>query len=415
VIDLADVQSGILRANRAEQVEITFLRFATEDAAKHFLGVAADAVTTAADPLGPARNVAVTACGLRAAGIRQRVHDALNPAYTLGMRAAATRLQDVGASAPAHWEAPFDVDIPVHAAVLRYGDAEELTAHGGEEVGRWVGTSLGGFEPFGFRDGLSDPVVEGSGKPVRPGNGAWVPAARRWRAVRTGEFLLGHVDESGAVAGHPDAAHVERNGTYLVLRRLRQDVAGFEAACTAWAADLGVDADDVAARLVGRHRDGTTLGLEGEEPSNDFLYHDPGRPVAVAPTAHIRRSNPRDDLPYADRIVPRHLLLRRGYPYRDGEEQGLLFIACCADIRRQFEFVQSHWMQDGNNFGLGRERDPLAGVRDELPGEPDRGQYDVSIDHGGRRVRRRLSSFVTTRGGEYFLLAAPSALRLLAR
>jgi hypothetical protein len=132
--------------------------------------------------------------------------------------------------------------------------------------------------------------------------------------------------------------------------------------------------------------------------------------VDVPPSAHIRRANPRDDLEFADRIVPRHVLFRRGYPYEDESgERGLLFMACCADIQRQFEFVQANWMQDGNHFGLGRERDPLVGHR---PGD-DPDECEVSIGHDGRRVRRRLPSFVTTRGGEYFLLPAPSALQVL--
>ncbi|OWY60707.1 hypothetical protein B7486_67735, partial [cyanobacterium TDX16] len=116
-----------------------------------------------------------------------------------------------------------------------------------------------------------------------------------------------------------------------------------------------------------------------------------------------------------------------GHEGRNGDE-GLLFLAVCADLRRQFEFMQAEWLQDGNRFGLGEERDPLLGNRDHV----DRGRRDhdsrtvdeeqataagdagrVSVGIDGRRHRRTLGSFVTMRGGEYFLLPSRSALELL--
>ena len=153
----------------------------------------------------------------------------------------------------------------------------------------------------------------------------------------------------------------------------------------------------------------------------------------MPPSSHVRRANPRDGAAAARPTAHRHLLFRRSYPYvedvavgegegatRTERRQGLLFMACCADLRRQFEFVQAQWMQDGNRFGLGSERDPLLGWRpdpdDERPSAQAarrRGEAMVSIEHQGGRTRRALGSFVTTRGGEYLLLPSRSALALL--
>lgn len=454
MIELDDVQSTILRPSSASHLQLSFLRADDAAAMARLCAAAAGdhdgdgplAVTSVArhDELhhatgGPVPTTAVglTPTGLRLAGISTRAHDALSGSFTAGMRAAADRLGDRYRSDPSHWSPPFrpEGDPPglpaVHAVVLRYGDGPlaPLVADGRRLpdgvtalATTWDGARRAGdTEPFGFRDNLTEPAVDGAGwhggpPEVTPGNGAWDPEAGRWRAVAAGELVLGEVDESGAVAGLPDAAHLERNGSYLAIRKLEQDVAGFAAACAAWAAELGPGwtADEVAAQLVGRSRDGCPVGRHGG-PSNDFLYRDERfGPVGVAPSAHIRRANPRDDMAFAEHVVPRHQLWRRGLPYGEpgSGDEGLLFLACCADLRRQFEFVQSQWLQDGDRFGLGAERDPLTGQRDD-PHHDRSASIDLLRDGEHTRIRRALATFVTTRGGEYVLLPSLSALALL--
>ncbi len=131
--------------------------------------------------------------------------------------------------------------------------------------------------------------------------------------------------------------------------------------------------------------------------------------------AHIRRMNPRDaDIAGVMRI---HRMIRRGSGYGpplpegvledDGADRGLMFAFVGANIGRQFEFVQSEWMNDGAFFGDGKERDPVSGAAD---GE---GTYTIPR----RPIRRQLkglSRFVITRGGEYCFLPSLSALRWLA-
>ena len=341
MIDLDEIQSIVIRPSSAATVDLAFVRLPDREAMRIFLRHAAEAVTTAAEvaargpsPVdgGPASRsdavcVGLTADGVRLAGVGGRALGALPATFLSGMRAAADRLGDVGPSAPATWPAPFSGRAVVHAVVLRFG-AGGLGRLAGwippDDATTWRGARLPGHrEPFGFRDGISDPVIEGSGRKVHPGNGVWDAGRGRWRAVRTGEAVLGYTDESGEVAGHRDAAQLEVNGSYLVIRKLEQDVSGFHEECARWAEELGVTADDVAAQMVGRHRDGTVLGRRPPARGNDFLYTaEGGVGRDVPPSAHIRRANPRDDPIVGENLVRRHLMFRRGYPYDDGGLEG---------------------------------------------------------------------------------------------
>ncbi len=432
MIDRDEVQSIVVRPSRAPTVELAFVRLPDRDAMRSFLGHAVEVVTTASEAASregtsptdagyasrfDAVCVGLTADGVRLAGVSGRTLGALPATFLSGMALRPTGSATSALSAPDTWPALFGGRAAVHAVVLRFGDGELGRLAGWippADGTTWRGARLPGHrEPFGFRDGISDPVIEGSGRKVHPGNGVWDARRGRWRAVRSGEAVLGYTDESGEVAGHRDAAQLEVNGSYLVIRKLEQDVTGFREACRRWASELGdgVTGADVAAQMVGRHPDGTVLGRRPPSRGNDFLYAAEGGVGGdVPPSAHIRRANPRDDPTVQGDLVRRHLLFRRGYPYDDGGSQGLLFLACCADLARQFEFVQARWMQDGAPFDLGAERDPLIGSRTEaeLP------ENMVSIGHRGARVRRALPSFVRTRGGEYVLLPSRAALTLLA-
>lgn len=440
MIDLDEVQALVTGAPRATTMAVHFLTLGPDDlrrlcaaaAGNPADGVAA-AVTFAGDAArrradaGPDRRQRVTV-GLTADGVRllepsRRLSAALPLAFTGGMRAAAARLGDRGPSAPSGWEPPFDGTTEVHAVVILH-DGASAGAMSDWVPGSAVWRGSGGRdrrEAFGFRDGVSDPVIAGTGRDLTPGNGVWVPddpddpaGPGAWRPVRTGEVVLGHRDESGEVAGHPDAAPLEADGSYLVLRKLRQDVDGFHGACRRWAEELrgAWTQEAVEAQLVGRWHDGRPLGGSPYPRDNDFRYGGPdGLGDTIPRSSHIRRSNPRDDPVVPSSMVRRHLLFRRGMPYDDGAHKGMLFMAFCADLQRQFEFVQSQWLGDGATFDLGAERDPLVGNRS---GDEEDPASTVSIGDGaGARIRRALPAFVTTRGGEYLLVPSRSALRLI--
>src|SRR4051794_15528501 len=252
-------------------------------------------------------------------------------------------------------------------------------------------------EHFGFTDGFGQPAIAGVARHGVPGQG--VPIRRRpwhrfrrdvvasgtdrkiaWRALRAGEFVFGYDDEDGGPPPAP-APPLHRNGTFMVWRKLRQDVAGFRANIARAAAETGLGADLVAAKVLGRWPDGSPLILRprygdrrlgnDRDHVNDFAYAGDPDGIACPRGAHIRRANPRDGLRAGGRLTARHRLLRRGIPYGpplppdaadDHADRGLVFVSFQASIERQFEIVQARWLNDGDAFGLGRTADPVAGA-----------------------------------------------------
>jgi hypothetical protein len=186
--------------------------------------------------------------------------------------------------------------------------------------------------------------------------------------------------------------------------------------------------DALAAKIVGRWRDGTPLALSPHEPDsaiaadpsriNDFSYASDPHGLRCPAGSHIRRANPRDSIGFFDgRLTNRHRIIRRGRPYGpplppgvqddDGHDRGLVFVCFTADIWRQFETIQALWIDDGDPFGLGADKDFLiaepdgAGGKMTIPGEPP-------------FFLRPQPRFVTCRGGEYLFRPSIGALRSLA-
>ena len=102
----------------------------------------------------------------------------------------------------------------------------------------------------------------------------------RWRAIKPGEFVLGYEDEDRGPAPAPPAPF-DRNATFMVWRKLHQDVAGFRAQLAEQAAAAGLDEEPVAAKLVGRWRDGSPLALRPDAP-DPALGDDKGAPTTSA-------------------------------------------------------------------------------------------------------------------------------------
>jgi len=278
------------------------------------------------------------------------------------------------------------------------------------------------IEHFGYRDGITQPDIEGSGEPVLPGAG--VPEAGGWRALKSGEFVLGQPDETGAVPDLPTPASFSGNGSFVVLRKLHQHVFAFRDFLKRSARDEA-EAALLAAKMMGRWRSGAPLALspERDDPSlgtdstrnNDFLYGDDPLGLRTPTGSHIRRANPRDaDVAGAVRL---HRMIRRGTAYGpplpegvledDGADRGIMFVFLGSHLKRQFEFVQSEWVNDSAFIGGSGEKDPVSGAND--------GTGEFTIPR--RPVRRRgkgLSRFVITRGGEYCFVPGLRALRWLA-
>jgi deferrochelatase/peroxidase EfeB len=264
-------------------------------------------------------------------------------------------------------------------------------------------------EPFGFRDGISNPHVEAFGRPA-------LQNAAEQNRVAAGEFVFGYLNQLrrtslvpalsvGDARGQFAGAKRERfgrNGSMLAVRELDQDVARFDAE----------NSHPDAAKLLG-------LAPDRDQPdfgsANDFGYYAHDRAGLRCPLgAHVRRSNPRDS--FADPTLPtteaeavatanEHRLLRRGRPFTRASDggQGLFFMCLNTDLERQFEFVQQSWLGSPIFAGLTDERDLATGMRTSFT-TPTRAKPE----------RRNLSSYVTVRGGGYFFLPGLRALRYIA-
>ena len=181
--------------------------------------------------------IAFTFAGLKALGLSKVSLDSFPAEFREGMASRASILNDVGSNAPAHWEKPFGTsDLHIALAIYSKDDdsletvlqqarvaLKELPAIA--VVYRLPFSELpGGRNPFGFRDGLHNPDVEGSGSRVYPGFG---------RPIKAGEFVLGYPDELGEVASTPEPEVLRKNGTFVAFESLQPGLRSFAAICTA--------------------------------------------------------------------------------------------------------------------------------------------------------------------------------------
>jgi deferrochelatase/peroxidase EfeB len=204
----------------------------------------------------------------------------------------------------------------------------------------------------------------------------------------------------------------------MVVRKLRQDVDGFDELVGELADHhFNRDRELAAAKIAGRWKDGTPLivrPLASMPPPdlppaklNDFRYGDDARGYRCPIGAHVRRANPRDGMFDGDVRTRRHRIIRRGMPYVDGDEKGLVFVCFNASISRQFEVVNG-WLRDGSSFGLGRDADVMTGNNNGASSGKATFQGDVPV------LAAIPKPLVWTRGGEYLFLPSLSALDVLA-
>jgi Dyp-type peroxidase family len=260
--------------------------------------------------------------------------------------------------------------------------------------------------------------------PLVPGRGVF--DAGNWRPLKAGEFVLGYADETGSLPAAPVPASLGLNGTYLVWRKLHQHVARFREFLQQ-AAATEEDRRLIAAKMMGRWPSGAPLArapaaddtvlADDANQNNAFTYADDPKGQACPLGAHVRRMNPRAGLtgPQAG-TVHRHRVLRQGLPYGirlppgadDGADRGSVIILINADIGRQFEFVQSIWMNDGGFADLGDETDPMLG------NHAGAGVFTIPRLVPPRKRLTGIPAFVQMRGGEYFFLPGIRALRMIA-
>jgi deferrochelatase/peroxidase EfeB len=281
---------------------------------------------------------------------------------------------------------------------------------------------------FGYRDGISQPRIEGA--PGRQLDDMQPPRP-------AGDFLLGAglVNSWGGnhLGGIPPA--LGDNGIYAAFRILEQDCAGFEAMLDRWAAEFSVDREWLAAKLMGRWRSGPSLATHPERPDpvpaeselNRFDYApSPEHPMhfddldgeRCPAGSHVRRLNPRSAPAMGLRGTRR--LIRRGMPYGapydpdrpdDGIERGLIGLFMCADLELQYEFVLRVWAnQDVGAPGLRGTREPILGAQ---PGNA--GHFLIPVrDRRQEIVLSGLPTLTRTRGSVYCLMPGLGGLRHLS-
>jgi deferrochelatase/peroxidase EfeB len=439
-------------------------------------------------PTTCARILSFTASGLSKLALPQRLLNEFPIAFRQGMsepHRARNILRDTGDDRPEGWWWGYG-DKSIDAALLVYVDPSpdqaklnaeiahqlsRLQRFGGAEVHRIVLKTVPSgpvTEAFGFVDGVSQPIIRGTRR--------WLKRTDAIHVVEPGEFILGYPDNRGYFPTTPtvqssddpenmlpvvcsirpamDYPSFERtsanrthdlgaNGSFLVIRQLEQDVEAFNAFVTHAVGEIkghqGAPAglsqaqleEWVAAKLVGRWRDGTSLVRNPHHPGtgwdhtqhrdadNGFLLGKEDPAGTSCPFgAHIRRTNPRDSFTPGSQaqldITNRHRILRVGRQYGPmssgstaGERPGLLFMCFNADIERQFEFIQQTWVMARLFHGLDGEVDSILGRGHKG------GRLTIPTPAGPLTVEG-MQSFVTLRGGGYFFMPGRATIRYLA-
>lgn len=450
-VELADIQGNILRGYNQPHFRYAYYRVRDPAQGQEFLARLVPSVTTA-QPWREGKpsstlNVAFTIRGLIAMGLPREVLSEFPIEFRAGMRERADVLVDRGESAPEHWESPWD-DAGVHCWVgisanharerdARYAWVEEQRSAfpavdlvGTQDAGKLtIDGQLSPKEHFGYTDGIGNPSIDGVPGRKTAGGGKIASKGDGWQPIAPGEFILGYGDEAGEIAPTPRPTRFFRNGTFMVFRKLEQRVEAFRRYAAKEGARFPGGPEQFKAKLVGRWPDGTPVELSPDKPDPaiatdpsrnlDFTYGGDPLGARCPMGAHIRRANPRDATGFGGLLSNRHRIIRRGVMYgdwlpeggADDGSRGLVFIAFNASIERQFEFVQQQWMNFGNDFCLGNDRDPLIGHRD---GRGDK--LIIQGDGNGRTpwITSPLPTFVVTKGGDYFFMPSLSGLRFLA-
>jgi deferrochelatase/peroxidase EfeB len=491
-VELDDIQ-GLVRFAYKHHTEAIFLLLRVKDpaAARRWIAAAPVASAITQEPLPPTvLQLAFTYVGLRALDLPEDIAAAFSMEFVDGMSGnpnRSLRLGDVGPNDTKEWEWGAAARIP-HVGVFLYGlpgrlkawqdDVEVQIEPGFELMERLETSDMGGIEPFGFIDGISQPQLDwGRERAVLDDKQLFYT-----NLSCLGEYLLGYPNEYALYTPRPvldlerdkqnllppaedspNKRDFGRNGSYMVLRQLRQDVSGFWQALDRFAdgrADLRVRLSE---SLVGRTLQGEPMvGLLHEEIAgnasksdpdlNAFTYQSDSQGQRCPLGAHIRRTNPRNaDLPpggcgWLGQLIRTlgfsskaraldlvastrfHRLLRRGREYGvavpqeralsgppNDVETGLQFMCLGANIERQFEFVQSAWVASAKFDGLSDQADPLLGNRLSGPGSSRSDAFSIPQTDAPDQRLGSLPAFITVRGGAYFFLPGIRALRYLAQ
>ena len=447
-----DIQGFVLRGYNLPVARYLFLHFEDAARARSLIGRLLPHVTTGQrwDGGKPQStvNIAFTQRGLAAFELPDATLLSFPVEFQQGMKKRAGILNDTGLNSPERWDDLWREDR-VHAwlginaqspaalddrcakmleLLQQTGGARVLASQDAAAV--VIDGKPTTREHFGFTDGFGNPDYLGVDRSSQPGQGKLMPNGS-WAPLATGELLLGYADEAGELPVAPVPHILANNGTFMVYRKLHQNLATFRAYLEGYSAHYGGGKEKLAAKFIGRWRDGTPVELSPDKPDSS-IAQDPNRSTNITygadpegtrcpMGAHIRRVHPRDAFGFNGRLINRRRITRRGLPYgqfvaegesaSDAEERGVIFMALNASISRQFEFVQQQWIEYGNDAHLGNDKDILMG------NHGGRGKFTVQGDTSAANppfICSNLPNFVELRGGDYFFLPSITALGMLA-
>jgi Dyp-type peroxidase family len=452
-LNATDIQGFVLRGYNLPVARYLFLHFEDAMRARALIARLIGDVTTGQrwDSGKPQStvNIAFTHRGLQRLELPIATLLTFPVEFQQGMKQRAELLGDAGKNAPEHWD-PLWHEDRVHCWLGISGQTPEaleacqttiqaaLDETGGAKllaIQNAAAQVLNGkpttSEHFGFTDGFGNPEYNGVERKSQPGQGKLLPDGKTWTPLATGELLLGYADEAGELPVAPVPHLLAANGTFMVYRKLHQNLATFRNFVERQAALYAGGKEKFAAKLIGRWRDGTPIELSPDQPnsaiaqdpdrSTDFTYGADAAGTRCPMGAHIRRVHPRDAFGFEGRLINRRRITRRGLPYghfaaddepvADTDDRGVVFMALNASLSRQFEFVQQQWVQYGNDSHLGNDKDVLMG------NHGGSGRFVIQGDTTPTNppfVCGNLPDFIELRGGDYFFIPSITALGMIA-
>jgi Dyp-type peroxidase family len=347
-----------------------------------------------------------------------------------GMKNSIDDLKDPKLS---EWEDLYQEDIHFHLLIgdnnpqkvkeqvgIIQDSISEFAKILGVEFGDAIKNAEGaGIEHFGYVDGISQPLF-------------FEDELEKFNKTHHTKAKPLDYDPSApdSLVLVPDPLGFGGHGSFFVFRKLEQNVRGFKKAEEELANKLGLvdeDKERAGAMIVGRFEDGTPVEVNGEAGMiGNSVYNNFNYDLADASRcpyhAHIRKTNPRDDLKnkFPGAKAKNHVMARRGIPFGkrtddpfDGKIEtkptrgvGLLFMSYQASIENQFEVIQKHWAN--NEDCITRDKNDSPGL-DLIIGQGTSqklGGYAKTWDDKKSIKQFGFDQFVTMKGGEYFF--APS-------
>lgn len=468
-LELPDIQGYIVRGYKYMMFSrYVFLRITDSKAAKMFIRDISGSITnTTHFPKTNCLNIAFTAAGLRALGMKESNLKNFSREFYEGITTPHRQrlLTDFDTSDPKNWRWGGPNNEEAHILLMVFGTDEpttlnyykeleqQFTAAGMKDIYQLDGLTLPfNKEHFGFRDGISQPIIKGTDRNGPPED-----------YVNAGEFIMGYKNEYNVYPDTPVLQEAQgdvsllpldamgtgkkdlgRNGSYMVMRQLQQNVEAYWTFMNEHTKneDGSVNIDEsnkLAAKMMGRWPSGAPLvkypdkDPSGENKNDDFYtaffsYQDQDKDGLKCPFgAHIRRTNPRDNFEdngqkQSWKLTRRHRIIRRARLYGSPTESsptnfipktevGLMFTCFNSNISRQFEFISYTWANYPKFLQLYNDPDPVTGIR-EVPVPGTEQNFTIPATPVNKYITG-LKSFVTTRGGAYMFFPSITTINYL--